>query len=194
MNLAVWAERSGVARVMAYRWFRAGVLPVPSRRVGRLIVVSDPAAVTARRGRTAVSAGVSSADQKPDVDRQVARVSAWATAEQIPVDKVVTEVGSACNGHRRRFLALLGDRSVSRIVVEHPDRFCRFGSQYVQAVLAALGRKLVVVDAEEVDEDLGRDVTEILTSMCARRYGKPAAGNRAKRALAAAATQERGAA
>jgi predicted site-specific integrase-resolvase len=43
-----------------------------------------------------------------------------------------------------------------------------------------------VVDSAEVDGDLVRDMTEILTSMCARLYGKRAAQNRAKRALAAA--------
>ena len=42
MNLAAWAERNGVARVTAYRWFRAGLLPVPARNVGRLILVDDP--------------------------------------------------------------------------------------------------------------------------------------------------------
>jgi hypothetical protein len=42
MNLAAWAERNGVARVTAYRWFRAGLLPVSARRVGRLILVDDP--------------------------------------------------------------------------------------------------------------------------------------------------------
>ncbi|AMC83947.1 resolvase [Mycobacterium tuberculosis] len=31
MNLAVWAERNGVAWVIAYRWFRAGLLPVPAQ-------------------------------------------------------------------------------------------------------------------------------------------------------------------
>lgn len=41
MNLAAWAERNGVARVTAYRWFRAGLLPVPARKVGRLILVDD---------------------------------------------------------------------------------------------------------------------------------------------------------
>jgi hypothetical protein len=30
--------------------------------------------------------------------RQVARVTAWATDQQIPIDKVVVEVGSALNG------------------------------------------------------------------------------------------------
>ena len=190
MNLAAWAERNGVARVTAYRWFRAGLLPVPAQRVGRLILVDDAAAETSRCGRTAVYARVSSADQKSDLDRQVARVTAWATTRQMPVDKVVTEVGTALNGHRRKFLALLRDPAVPRIVVEHRDRFCRFGSEYVEAALAAQGRALVVVDLAEVDDDLVRDMTEILTSMCERLYGKRAAQNRAKRALTAAATDD----
>jgi hypothetical protein len=92
-------------------------------------------------------------------------------------------------------VSALRDPSVHRIVVEHRDRFCRFGSEYVQAALAAQGRELVVVDAAEVDDDLVRDMTKILASMCTRLYGKRAAGNRAKRALAAAAaTEEPGAA
>lgn len=196
MNLAAWAERNGVARVTAYRWFRAGRLPVSAQRVGRLILVDEPTGDAGPARCTAVYARLSSADQKAVLDRQVARVSAWATEQQMPVDKVVTKVGSALNGHRRKFLALLRDQSVGRIVVEHRDRFCRFGSEYVQAALAAQGRELVVVDTGEVDDDLVRDMTEILTSMCARLYGKCAAANHAKRALAAAAeeTTERGAA
>jgi predicted site-specific integrase-resolvase len=74
MNLASWAERNGVARVSAFRWFRAGVLSIPAQRVGGLILVHDRADVTRSRGRTAVYARVSSADQKSDLDRQVARV------------------------------------------------------------------------------------------------------------------------
>jgi predicted site-specific integrase-resolvase len=194
MNLAAWAQRNGVARVAAYRWFRAGLLPVPARRVGRLILVDEPIGEAGQGSCTAVYARVSSADQKADLDRQLARVTVWATAQQIPVDKVVTEVGSALNGHRRKFLALWGGPSVTRIVVEHRDRFCRFGSEYVQAALAAQDRELVVVDAVEIDDDLVRDMTEILTSMCARLYGKRAAQNLAKRTVAAAADDHRGAA
>ena len=190
MNLASWAERNGVARVTAYRWFRAGLVPVPARRVGRLILVENLSVAAGLRSPTAVYARVSAADQRSDLDRQVARVTAWATAEQIPVDQVVVEVGSALNGHRRKFPALLRDPSVTRIVVEHRDRFCRFGSEYVQAALAAQGRELVVVDNAEVDDDLVRGMTGILTSMCARLYGKRAAANRAERALAAAATRD----
>jgi predicted site-specific integrase-resolvase len=190
MNLAAWVERDGVARVTAYGWFGAGLLPVPARKVGRLIVVDDSSVPAGPRSRTAVYARVSSADQKADLDRQVARVAAWATTQQIPVDKVVTEVGSALNGHRRKFFALLRGPAVTRIVVEHRDRFCRFGSEYVQAALAAHGGELVVVDSSAVDDDLVRDMTEILTSMCARLYGKRAAQNRARRAVTAACGED----
>jgi predicted site-specific integrase-resolvase len=129
MNLAAWAERNGVARVIAYRWFRAGLLPVPARRVGRLILVDEPAIEAGLGACPAVYARVCSADQKADLDRPVTRVTPWATDQQIPVDNVVTEVGSALKGHRRKFFALLRDPSVTPIVVKHRDRFCRFGSE-----------------------------------------------------------------
>jgi predicted site-specific integrase-resolvase len=184
VNLKEWAQQHGVHPVTAYRWFRDGKLPVAAHRVGGLILVDAPARA-GPAGITAVYARVSSADQKADLDRQVARVTAWAAAEGMPVARVVTEVGSALNGKRRKFLGLLRDETVTTIVVEHRDRFARFGAEYVEAALSAQGRKLLAVDPAEVDDDLVRDVTEILTSMCARLYGRRAAANRAARALAA---------
>jgi predicted site-specific integrase-resolvase len=44
-----------------------------------------------------------------------------------------------------------------------------------------------VVDMPEVDDDLVRDMTEILTSMRAWLYGERAAQNRAKHAVTAGA-------
>lgn len=187
MNLAEWAESQGIARVTAYRWFREGRLPVPARKVGGLILVDSPATPTpSSASQTVVYARVSSADQRSDLDRQVARVTVWATGEGMPVDRVVTEVGSALNGRRKKFLALLRDPLVGTIVVEHRDRFARFAVEYIEAALSAQGRRLVVVDDAEVDDDLVRDMTEILTSFCARLYGKRAAANRAARMIAAA--------
>ena len=135
------------------------------------------------KGQTVVYARVSSADQKSDLDRQVARVTEWATSQEMQVDRVVTEVGSALNGHRRKFLALLRDPSVVRIIVEHRDRFARFAVEYVEATLSAQGRELVVMDPAELDDDLVRDMTEILTSFCARLYGKGASVNRVRRVV-----------
>ena len=184
MNLKEWAEQRGVSYWTALRWFHSGKLPVPAHQVDRLILIGDLAdAPAAPSGSTVVYARVSSADQRADLDRQVSRVTTWATGQHLAVDRVVTEVGSALNGRRRKFLALLRDKTVITIVVEHRDRFARFGAEYVQAALEADGRRLLVVDPAEVDDDLVRDVTEILTSLCARLYGRRAAANRAARAV-----------
>jgi len=184
VNLKQWAASQGISYATARRWREAGTLPVPAYQAGRLIVIGEPSPSGAA-GITAVYARVSSADQMPDLDRQVARVTAWATARNLSVDRVVTEVGSALDGQRRKFLALLRDEAVTVIAVEHRDRFARFGAEYVEAALSAQGRRLLVADPSEVDDDLVRDVTEILTSLCARLYGRRGAANRAARAVAA---------
>jgi putative resolvase len=189
MKLSEWARATGVHPQTAYRWFREGTMPVSARRLpsGTIMVdVTEPATVE----QVVVYARVSSADQKSDLDRQVARVTAWATGQGLSVSRVVTEIGSALNGHRKKFLGLLRDPRVSTIVVEHRDRFARFGAEYVEAALSAQGRRLLVADPAEVDDDLVRDVTEILTGLCARLYGRRAAANRASRAVAAATAED----
>lgn len=192
MNLKEWANIRNISYATALNWYRAGILPVPAEKIGGLILVNADenglplSTPTPNEGRSIVYARVSSADQREDLDRQVARVTEWMTNQGWAVDGVVTEVGSALNGHRRKFQRLLADPSVTRIVVEHRDRFARFGTEYIHAALAASDRELVVVDEAEVDDDLVRDMTELLTSMCARLYGRRAAQNRAQRALAAA--------
>ncbi len=178
------AASQGISYATAGRWFGAGRLPVPAYQAGRLIVIGEPAPAAA--GLTVVYARVPSADQQPDLDRQVARITGWVTSQCLPVDRVLTGAGSALNGKRRKFPALLHDPSVSTIVVEHRDRLARVFAGYVTAAMAAPGRKLLVVDPAGVDDDLVTDVTEILTSLSARLDGRRAAANRAARALAAA--------
>jgi putative resolvase len=80
VNLADWAESVGVNRHTAYRWFREGTLPVPAERVGRLILVKTTVASTSRSD-VVVYARVSSYDQRSDLDRQVARLTVWASAQ-----------------------------------------------------------------------------------------------------------------
>ncbi|HTP17302.1 MAG TPA: IS607 family transposase [Streptosporangiaceae bacterium] len=183
MNLKEWAGQEGVAYVTARRWFAAGKLPVPARKVGGLILVSQEERPA--QHAVVVYARVSSAGQRTDLDRQVARVTSWATGNGMSIDRVVTEVGSALNGKRKKFLALLGDPSVTTIVVEHRDRFARFGAEYIEAALSAQDRKLLVAEEAELQDDLVRDMTELLTSFCARLYGRRAAKNKVAAAMSA---------
>jgi putative resolvase len=81
---------------------------------------------------------------------------------------------------------VLADPRAATIVVEHRDRLARFGVEHLEAVLSAQGRGLVVVDPGETSDDLVRDMIEVLTSFCARLYGRRGARNRALRAVTCA--------
>ena len=186
MNLTEWAHAQGIHVTTAYRWYREGVLPVPARKVGRRILVSPDTAATSPQGGAGLYARVSSPDQKVDLDRQVARLSAWAVQAGMPVVRVEAEVGSGMNGARARARRLLADPAAAVIVVEHRDRLGRMNTELVEAALAAHGRRLVVLDDSEVSDDLVRDMIEVLTSFCARLYGRRSARNRALKAVGCA--------
>jgi len=82
-------------------------------------------------------------------------------------------------------LKLLSDPSVGTILVEHRDRLARFGVEYIEAALMSQGRSIVVADETEEMADIWADFIDVVTSMCARIYGKRGARNRARKALAA---------
>ncbi|SLH41854.1 resolvase [Mycobacteroides abscessus subsp. massiliense] len=81
---------------------------------------------------------------------------------------------------------MLADPKVTTVVVEHRDRLGRMNTELVEAALSAHGRRLVVLDDGEVDDDLVRDMVEVLTSFCARLYGRRSARNRALKAVGCA--------
>ncbi len=70
-------------------------------------------------------------------------------------------------------------------MVEHRNRLMRFGFAYVEAALAAQGRRVMVVDGSVITNDIVGDLQEVLVSLCARLYGQRAAKKRAKKALEA---------
>jgi putative resolvase len=90
------------------------------------------------------------------------------------------------DGLRAKVRRLLADPGVTAVVVEHRDRLGRMNTGLVESALAAHGRRLVVLDDCEVDDDLVRDMVEVLTSCCARLYGRRCARNRALKAGSAA--------
>lgn len=59
---------------------------------------------------------------------------------------VVAEIGSGLNGGRSKLKKLLADPAATTIVVEHRERLVRFGVEYIEAVLSAQDRSLLIVD------------------------------------------------
>ncbi len=183
MKLSVWARRQGIGYKTAWRMWKDGKMPVPVEQLptGTVIVHAEER----QPGGVALYARVSSADQKADLDRQLARLTEWALAKRLPIVDAVREVGSGMDGQRKGLLRLLRDPKIGTILVEHRDRLMRLGLEQVEAALAAHGRSVLVVDPEERTDDMVRDLEEVILSLGERLYGKRPARNRARKALEA---------
>ena len=183
ISLTARGRLYGFDKATTSRLHRDGKLP-PDLNIeqlpnGRYYVVAPPR----YDARCVVYARVSSGDQREDLDRQAGRVVDWGTRHGYRPDEVVKEIGSGLNGNRRQMRRIVGDPTAGMIIVEHRERLCRFGFEYVEA---GRGARVLAVEGGEIEDDLVRDVTEVMTSLCARLYGRGSARRRAERALAAA--------
>lgn len=131
-------------------------------------------------------ARVSSSENKKNLDTQAERLITWCNAQGWAVGKVVKECGSGINDQRPKFLALLANREIGRIVGEHKDRASRFGVAYIQTLPTLQERKLVVVNTADTEEpDLMGDFVAIITSFAARLYWRRCAKRKTEQVLAA---------
>ena len=187
LKLSDWARRNGVCFQTAWRWWKDGNLPVPVQQLatGTILVRDESWIESSENQEVVVYARVSSHDQKKDLDAQVARLTCFATSKKFLVSQVVTEIGSGLNGSRPKLLKLLNDKKKRCILVEHRDRLTRFGFEYIDALMRSSGRVVLIAEPGELKDDLVQDMMDVLTSFCARLYGKRSAKNKAKKAFAA---------
>jgi putative resolvase len=183
ITLSDWADRQNISKMTAWRWANGGKIPGAfTTPVGRWMVEIDEPDPDLE---CVAYARVSSHDQKADLDRQVARIAEWAAKSGVKIDRYVREVGSGLNDKRRALNELLSNPKVESIIVEHRDRLARLGVAQLEASLRAQQRRVIVIDAGELQDDLVRDMIDLMTCFSARLYGRRSAANRAKRALEA---------
>lgn len=181
MKLSEYAKQQGVRYETAWRWFRDG--KIKGRRVGKhTILIEEDQEQVPQSKEAAVYARVSSAENTSNLNSQADRLVSYCAARGYQVTKIVKEIGSGVNDSRPKFLALLEDRSIQRIVVEHEDRGTHFGFRYIETLLRGQGRTIEVVNqAENGMEDLLADLTSIIYSFCARLYGQRRAKRKTER-------------
>ena len=179
MKLIDYARLQGISYRTAWRWYKAGRIAGQQMDTGT-ILVTEPVGVreAPAPAKVAVYTRVSSSENKANLDSQAERLVAYCTVRGYQVSRVVKEIGSGVNDNRPKFLALLADPSIGRIVIEHKDRGTRFGFRYIETLLKTYGREIEVVNqAQNSTEDLLADLSSIVYSFCARLYGQ----RRAKR-------------
>ena len=171
MKLSAYAKRLGISYQTAWRLFKDGKLNAYKLPTGTVIVREEE--TQGADQSVALYCRVSSSENKTSLESQKQRLLDYCAAKGYKVSRVVTEVGSGINDTRKQWLSLLQDRTVRIIVVEHKDRFTRFGFTGYKTLLNTDGRDIEVVnEADNGKEDLLQDLVSIITSFCARLYGQ----------------------
>ena len=178
MKLSDYARKVGVTYKTAYRWFKAGQLDAYQLETGT-IIVRDPQ--DARPTGVGLYARVSSSDQREDLERQLERLRDYAAAKGYAITQEIGEIASGLNDNRPRLNKILLDTSIGIIVVEHKDRLTRFGFNYIQKLLGTQNRRIELINQTDTNHELVDDFVAIITSLCARIYGRRNAKRRAKR-------------
>lgn len=125
---------------------------------------------------TIAYARVSSHDQKNDLDRQKQVLKLYC-AQQGWSFKLISDLGSGMNYYKKGLKQLLHEilvGNVGRLVITHKDRLLRFGAELVFSLCEARQVEVVILNQGEdttFEEDLAKDVLEIITVFSARLYG-----------------------
>ncbi len=172
----------GVSAQTLRRWEREGRLIPDDRTAGGRrrydLARLRPEQFHAQQAprRTLAYARVSSHDQKDDLERQKQVLELYC-ARQGWTFEVIADLGSGMNYHKKGLKKLLDaviEGQVGRLVITHKDRLLRFGAELVFAICEAKNVEVVILNQGEdttFEEDLAKDVLEIITVFSARLYG-----------------------
>lgn len=170
-KISQYAKKHGVTIRTVWNWIKRGEVITERNNTNHVFIIEDEDKDL--NESVAIYARVSSAENKSNLISQVERLENYCAAKGYKVIKTVSEIGSGLNDKRPKLEKLLLDYSIKKIVVEHSDRFSRFGMNYIQKLLEMQDRTIEVINEQKNDrDDLMQDFVSIITSFCARLYGQ----------------------
>ena len=169
MKLSEYAKQNSISYQTAWLHYKQGLIP-NARQLPTGTVVIDEDVTANKADYTIIYARVSSSENKSNLEAQANRLVQYCTANGWTVDEIVKECASGLNDERPKLTKILQERRATRLVIEHKDRLTRFGFNYIKVLLNDC--EIVVVNKCDDDQDLFEDFVSLVTSFCARIYGK----------------------
>lgn len=133
---------------------------------------------------TVAYARVSSHDQKSDLERQCHVLELYCATKGYDFE-VISDLGSGMNYKKKgliRLIKLICSNQIDRLVITHKDRLLRFGSELIFSLCEHFGVEVNIINRTEdstFEEDLAKDVLEIIAVFSARLYGSRSHKNKA---------------
>lgn len=169
-----------VTKATIYNWQKQGKLKLIKPYDSKLNYVTEDTynellniTKTKRNDKVIIYCRVSSSANVANLETQKIRVLNYCNAKGYKVHDIICEVGSGINDNRNKLTKLLSNIDFSLLVVEHKDRLTRFGFNYIKLLFQYANKEIEVINNVDTDEDdLVQDFVSIITSYCARIYGK----------------------
>lgn len=178
IKLTKLAKDLEVTKATLYNWKKKGVLEFIKSNTNRNFVTIETynnllGIKENKEQKIVIYSRVSSTVNKKNLEDQSERLYRYCLAKGYRVHKNIKEFGSGINDKRSKLEKLLTEQDFTKIVVEHKDRLTRFGFNYIEKLLNKNNIEIEVVNNAENDkEDIIQDFVSIITSYCARIYGK----------------------
>jgi putative resolvase len=175
------AKIFGVSYTAVKKWAYAGKIKYiktpggkyryPESEIRRLL--GEPMS----KGKVAIYARVSSADQKENFERQKQKLLEYVKSRGYQNIEVIEDVASGLNENRKglyKLFELVTEKQIEAVFITYKDRLTRFGFKYLEAFFSSYGCRIETIDSEEVKEpqqELVEDLIAIVTSFAGRIYG-----------------------
>ena len=98
--------------------------------------------------------------------------------------EIISDLGSGMNYRKRglkKLLEMILCGELNRLVITHKDRLLRFGSELIFSLCERQKIEIVIInqgDEPSFEEELAKDVLEIITVFSARLYGSRSRKNK----------------
>lgn len=178
-KLSKVANDLGITKVTLWNWMHAGKIKfikddkngynyIDKETYQNLMGIEER-----KSNKVVIYCRVSSSQNKSNLETQKQRLISFANAKGLQVHNVVEEIGSGFNDKRPKLQSLLEKGDFNTIIVEHKDRLCRAGFNYIDLLLKQQDKQILVVNEVDSDEpSLIEDFVSIITSYSARIYGQ----------------------
>ena len=175
------AKYLGVSVSTLRRWEIEDKL-VPERTQGQQrrypisLLAPNLTKVSSQNRLTLAYARVSSYDQKSDLERQKQLLEMYCASKGWSFE-IVSDLGSGMNYNKKGLKRLINSilmGEIGRLVITHKDRLLRFGAELIFSICEMKNVEVIIVnqgDEPTFEEELAKDVLEIITVFSARLYG-----------------------
>lgn len=192
VNISEAAQILGVTTTTLRNWDKKGLLKPDELTKGKarryriesLRNVNRNIIFTKDDLKTIAYARVSSHDQKEDLNRQVQLLELYCSKHGYKYE-VIQDIGSGMNYYKKgltKLIDLILDNQVQRLILTHKDRLLRFGAELVFSICEAKNVEVIIInqgdEAPSFEEELAKDVLEIITVFSARLYGSRSKKNK----------------